>query len=428
MLKKTSLLLVLIGVLLVTACSPKTEQAPVSNNPAEDSNELPVVTEGEPAQPVIPVEGESMPCSTVYGYPVSEEIAQYQAAVAQQPPVTDEDWIYGNPDAPITVVEYEDFQCPACPGFSLGIKQLINDFPDTIRVVFRHLPLFTIHDKAYISSMAAEAAGAQGKFWEMHDVLYINQAAWTNLPEEEFVDWVISQADDLGLDIEQFEEDLYDEEVRAAMEETTQRRLASGINYTPFVAVNDRVWRNNQPNLYSLIGIYGYDGYEECPPWVIDPDSLYSAKLDTTAGEIEIELFADAAPMAVNSFVFLAQEGWFDNVYFHRVDEGFVAQAGDPSGTGYIGPGYTFANEVSGNLSFDRAGIVGMANAGADTNGSQFFITLGPATELDGGFTIFGEVTPESLDVLDQFDPRDPQTASGADDATVISSIEIIEE
>jgi len=426
-LKKTSILLVLIGVLLISACTPKATETPSSTSPEENQAESAVDNEEEPNQPEISIDGESMPCSTVFGYPVSEEIAQYQAAVDQQPPVTDEDWIYGNPDAPITVVEYEDFQCPACPSFSLGIKELIKEYPETIRVVFRHLPLPSIHDKAYISSMAAEAAGEQGKFWEMHDVLYINQAAWTNLPEKEFVDWVISQADSLGLDIERFEEDLYDEEVRAELESTNLRQLAGGLNYTPFVVVNDRVWRNNQPNLYSLIGIYAYDGYEECPLWVINQDSSYIARMDTSAGEIEIELFVDEAPMAVNSFVFLAQEGWFDDVYFHRVVEDFVAQAGDPSGLGVVGPGYTFASETSNDLSFDSAGIVGMANAGVDTNGSQFFITLAPATDLDGGFTIFGEVTPDSLDVLDQIALRDPQIAVDFEDATVINGIEIIE-
>jgi len=130
--------------------------------------------------------------------------------------------------------------------------------------------------------------------------------------------------------------------------------------------------------------------------------------LETSAGEIVIDLFPDVAPIAVNSFVFLAQNGWYDDVYFHRVLDGFVAQAGDPSGFGVIGPGYTFVNETDENLSFDRAGILGMANAGVDTNGSQFFITLAPTTDLDGNYTIFGEVIDESLSVLDEIARRDP--------------------
>ncbi len=99
-------------------------------------------------------------------------------------------------------------------------------------------------------------------------------------------------------------------------------------------------------------------------------------------------LYADKAPATVNSFVFLACKGYFNNLTFHRVLEGFMAQGGDPTGTGGGGPGYEFENEDS-DLVFDKAGVVAMANAGRDTNGSQFFITFGPQEFLNGGYTIF---------------------------------------
>ncbi len=424
---RKQILFLIIGILLFSACSSQTAEPTATSIPVDLTESTEIPTE-ETTEPVDVVEGDRMPCSTVYEYETDAETDQYQAVVDQQPPVTDDDWIFGNPDAPITVVEYEDFQCPACPSFSLGIKQLIAEFPSSIRVVFRHLPLPSIHDKAYISSMAAEAAGAQGKFWEMHDILYINQSAWTGLSEADFVDWVTGQAEALGLDIAQFEEDLYDEEARAALEETTEARLNMGMHYTPFVVVNDRIWRNNNPNLYGLIGIYEFGGYEACPPWVIDPEKSYTAVLNTSAGEIEIELYADIAPLAVNSFVFLSQEGWYDDVYFHRVVEDFVAQAGDPSGLGAVSPGYTFDNEIDNGLSFDSKGVLGMANAGPDTNGSQFFITLAPTTDLDGGYTIFGKVKEGSMSVLDNIALRDPSTAIDFEGATIINSIEIIEE
>jgi len=408
-------------LLLITACAPEAATTPAPQLTEEQNTEA-AVTETEPEEVV---SGDKMPCSTVYEYEVTAETAQYQNAVDQQPPITEEDWIYGDPEAPITVVEYADFQCPACVGFSLGIKELINEFPGTIRVVFRHLPLPSIHNLAYISAMAAEAAGAQGKFWEMHDLLYQNQQQWSAYSEKEFIDWALFQAEALALDIDQFTADLNDEEVRAEIEAINQERLSLGMAYTPFVVVNDRVWRENKPNLYSLIGIYEFGGYEECPPWVIEEGQRYTASLDTSAGQIDIELYADLAPLAVNSFVFLSQEGWFDEVYFHRVIDGFVAQAGDPSGLGAVGPGYTFENETGSELSFDRKGLLGMANAGADTNGSQFFITLAAATTLDGGYTLFGEVSEESLPILDEIARRDPQTASGFDDATIIYEITI---
>jgi cyclophilin family peptidyl-prolyl cis-trans isomerase/protein-disulfide isomerase len=422
--------LFVVGILMLSACQGGTDDA-TATEATTIKTDITATEEGaEPSTEVV-VEGEQMPCSPLFDYETTEEADFYQAVVDQLPPVTEDDWVFGDPDAPITIVEYEDFQCPACPGFSLYVKQLVEIFPSTIRVVFRHLPLPSIHDKAYISAMAAEAAGVQGKFWEMHDLLYENQNTWAGLSVDDFVDWVKTEGEGLELDVDQFEADLFDEEKRAALENTTNSRLESGLNYTPFVVINDRIYKNGKPNISSLIGYYHFDGFAECPPWVIDPEKTYTAVLDTTAGEIRIELFPDAAPLAVNSFVFLAQNGWFDDIYFHRVIEDFVAQAGDPSGIGNVGPGYTFANEISGNLSFDSAGILGMANSGADNNGSQFFITLAPATELDGGYTIFGQVDEGSLSVLDDIALRNPGSIDEAQDlkdATLIHGIEIIEE
>jgi cyclophilin family peptidyl-prolyl cis-trans isomerase len=114
----------------------------------------------------------------------------------------------------------------------------------------------------------------------------------------------------------------------------------------------------------------------------------------------------------VNSFVFLARQGWFDGVTFHRVIPGFVAQAGDPSGTGTGGPGYYFANEIRTDLGFDKPGMVGMANAGPDTNGSQFFIVYAPQPKLDGSYTVFAQVI-QGMDVVESLTPRDPQTSLG---------------
>jgi cyclophilin family peptidyl-prolyl cis-trans isomerase/protein-disulfide isomerase len=421
---KKILLTLLIGMFVIAACTSNTPEPTATQEP--DPTE--VITE-EPTEPAVetdPFEGERMPCTTVFDYETTAEIDQYQAVVDQAEPVTDEDWIYGDPNAPITIIEYEDFQCPACPGFSLSVKSLIEDFP-SIRVVFRHLPLPSIHDKAYISSMAAEAAGAQGKFWEMHDVLYTLQSEWSGMTEDDFVDWVTGKAEELELDLDQFELDLFDEEKRAELEAITEQRLSAGFNYTPFVVVNDRIYRNGNPNIFSLVGIYEFDGYEECPPWVIEPEKSYSAVIDTSAGEIEVELFADVAPLAVNNFVFLAQEGWFDEVYFHRVVEGFVAQAGDPSGLGVVGPGYSFVNETDNDLVYDAAGYLAMANSGVDRNGSQFFITLAPTPDLNGGYTIFGKVMEDSMALIQEIALRDPNTAVDFEDATIINGVEIIE-
>jgi cyclophilin family peptidyl-prolyl cis-trans isomerase/protein-disulfide isomerase len=421
---KKILFVVLLGVLILSACAPK-EADPIEVPAIEG------VVNDETSQQESASEPEDdptrMPCTTIYNYPTSTETDYYQAIVDQLPPLNEDDWVKGDPDAPITIFEYADFQCPACVGFAQFSGSLYELFPNSIKIVFRHLPLPSIHNLAFISGMAAEAAGAQGKFWEMHDFLYFSQGQWNQLTEDAFVDWIVEQAQIFELDIDQFRQDLLDEEKRAGLEEITAERLGMGLNYTPTVVVNGRIFRENKPDLFSLVGIHEFGGFESCPPWVIDPERSYTAILDTSAGEIEIDFYADVAPIAVNSFVFLAENGWFDEVYFHRVLPGFVAQAGDPSGLGVVGPGYKFINETENDLSFDRPGILGMANAGADTNGSQFFITLAPVTNLDGGYTIFGEVAPGSLGVLEKIALRDPQTAVGFDDATVINGIEIIE-
>jgi peptidylprolyl isomerase/peptidyl-prolyl cis-trans isomerase B (cyclophilin B) len=140
----------------------------------------------------------------------------------------------------------------------------------------------------------------------------------------------------------------------------------------------------------------------------IDPSKSYEALFKTEGGDFRVRLFPEQAPLTVNNFVFLARQGYFDNTTFHRVLPGFMAQGGDPTGTGGGGPGYTFEDEFDPSLRFDRPGLLAMANRGPDTNGGQFFITYAPTPHLDGLHTIFGEVM-EGAEVLDDLTPRDPQ-------------------
>ena len=147
--------------------------------------------------------------------------------------------------------------------------------------------------------------------------------------------------------------------------------------------------------------------YDAPPPMTIDMDKEYYATVKMAkGGEFVIQLYPDKAPLTVNNFVFLAREGFFDGVTFHRVLPDFMAQTGDPTGSGAGGPGYEFQNEDS-DLTFDKAGVVAMANAGRDTNGSQFFVTFGPQEYLNGGYTIFGQVI-EGMDVALGISLRDP--------------------
>jgi cyclophilin family peptidyl-prolyl cis-trans isomerase len=140
----------------------------------------------------------------------------------------------------------------------------------------------------------------------------------------------------------------------------------------------------------------------------INTEATYNATVTMESGsQFIIELLPKSAPQTVNSFIFLAQEGWFDGVTFHRVLPGFVAQTGDPTGTGIGSPGYTIPNEIDPTLSHSELGTVAMANSGPDTNGSQWYITLGNASQLDGSYTIFGRVI-EGMDIVQAITPRDP--------------------
>ena len=141
--------------------------------------------------------------------------------------------------------------------------------------------------------------------------------------------------------------------------------------------------------------------YKSAPAMVIDPKKHYTATFKTEQGNFVVELYADRAPKTVNNFVFLAREGFYDGVTFHRVIRNFMAQGGDPTGTGTGGPGYKFGDEFHPSLRHDDLGILSMANAGPGTNGSQFFITVAATPHLDNRHSIFGEVV-EGQDIADK--------------------------
>ncbi len=156
------------------------------------------------------------------------------------------------------------------------------------------------------------------------------------------------------------------------------------------------------------------DYYDEYPEMVIDPENEYEAVIETDKGNVRLRLFAEEAPLTVNNFVFLANQGFYDGLTFHRVIEDFMAQGGDPTGRGAGGPGYAFEDETENGLAFAEPGLLAMANAGADTNGSQFFITFAPTPWLDGNHTIFGQVI-EGEQVLSQLTRRQPGAATPGD-------------
>jgi len=168
----------------------------------------------------------------------------------------------------------------------------------------------------------------------------------------------------------------------------------------------------------------GKKTYAAPPPMTIDPNKKYTATIKMDIGDIMIELYPKDAPIAVNNFVFLARDHYYDGVTFHRVIAGFMAQAGVPTGTGAGGPGYSIKDEFNSRKFL--AGTVGMAKTSApNSGGSQFFIDFSPQPSLDGSYTVFGQLFAGG-DVLNKIAIRDPQTATQP--GTVINTIEILEQ
>lgn len=164
--------------------------------------------------------------------------------------------------------------------------------------------------------------------------------------------------------------------------------------------------------------------WNEAPAFTIDTSKSYRAVLDTNHGEITLELDPGRSPLTVNNFVFLAREGFYDGVIFHRCIPGFVIQGGDPTGTGRGGPGYKFRDELDGQGSYSR-GTVAMANSGPNTNGSQFFICVADVG-LPHSYTIFGEVT-SGLDAVDSIIAVPTDRSDRPEQDCVIASVAITE-
>jgi cyclophilin family peptidyl-prolyl cis-trans isomerase len=161
------------------------------------------------------------------------------------------------------------------------------------------------------------------------------------------------------------------------------------------------------------------------PQMEIDLKKSYTAILKTDNGDIKVQLFANKTPLTVNNFIFLTRQGFYDGTIFHRVISDFMAQGGDPTGTGMGGPGYRFSDEFNPSLRHDKPGVLSMANSGPNTNGSQFFITHVPTPWLDNKHSVFGQVT-NGMDVLLAIPPRDPNQRNSP--AVKLISVTILEE
>ncbi len=335
--------------------------------------------------------------------------------------VSAEDWSKGSVNASLTLIEYSDFQCPGCAGMSPVVDALVKDYGNQLRFVYRHFPLITIHDKAQITAESTEAAGAQGKFWEMYDVLFAKQAEWSSKPVTDMVTILVDYAKESGVaDLKQFEADLTSHKYEAKIQAAYNMAEQANLSGTPSFAVNQVDYPSEGFGLsyrgldvfLKLMKLRSEKWYAQ-PEQVIDPSKKYNATIKTEKGDIVVELYPDTAPLNVNSFAYLAKKGWYENLTFHRVLTGFMAQGGDPTGTGVGFPGYRCGDEVTPKHKFEGKGVVALANSGPGTNGGQFFITYAAAPNLNEGFTIIGQVI-KGQEIADKLTPRDPQNSPDA--------------
>lgn len=417
--KQKSLLAFIVLLFLVSACTtPPTQTSPTAVSPASPTA---ATTSGTPvsttAAPTSEANATIIPTTQFTASPaatckVVQAVPDAQADVVS---LMDSDTIdsrsMGPKNARFVIDVFSDFQCPFCASFAPSVYKLITDNPNDVRVVFHYLPLSSIHDKAVQAAQGAEAAARQGYFWAMHDALFAGQSQWQNMTAVDFTSWMTDQAKTLGMNSTKFASDLKSQDVIKAVNDSAAVAAKLNLNSTPSVIVN-RILRSSRNDVATITSYLEYIKTADradsaCPPMTVDAKKQYTATLKTEKGDIVIALYPDKAPWAVNSFVHLVQNGWYKGTGFFRVITGYIAQAGDPSNTGLGTPGYEFSNEVTPELRFDKPGMVGMANAGADTNGSQFFITYAAIPELDGKYTIFGEVL-SGMDVLNTIRPRDP--------------------
>ena len=371
----------------------------------------------QPAEPEVEPFGMLSPLEITPDPLTTTVLCTRQAALEEEALGADEHVTGAVEDYAATILIYNDFACEGCASTTTALNLVLELYPEDIRLVFRSFPN-TEEPNAMLAAQFAEAAGKQEKFWEAHDLLFSTQTEWLALDQDAIQEWVWLQAEVLELDAEQFAVDINSAEIFTTLAENINLARTYATS-APFVLVNDTslplyISSNADFLLYleTLMIPYGRHirnlEYSDCPAMTIDLEANYTATLVTDQGDIMIALYPSAAPFAVNNFIFLAEEDYYDNTPIYAVLEGIVVRAGDPSGTGWGTPGYMFGTEISDELSFDTSGVVAMSIAAPGLVNSQFFITMTGLPGMNGEYTIFGEVI-DGMDVVRNLTPRDPE-------------------
>ena len=408
--KKTVLFLTIILILsLIASCNKTT---------IPTSDVVPTVTK-------ITVVPTTSPCVPVAAAPTPGPDSE-----SLFPLITEADHIRGPEGAEVTILMYGDLQNDNSGLFDGVVNRLLDNNPNDVRFISRIFPLVGRNDKAVLAAQAVEAAQKQNMFWELHDLLYSQQENWVDLSVDDFERWVTVQASALGMDAGQFQADLKSEAVVDLVQKNFETAQEFGPFGVPLIIINGEIYLGPQDygslnDIVQLI-LLGKRQLAECPPVIVDRTKQYIATLHTEKGDVVVQLFADKTPVTVNSFLYLVQSGWYQDITFHRVIPDLYAQTGDPSGTGKGTPGYFVITEILPELTFDKPGMVAMVNSGPDTSGGQFFITYAAIPELNGRYTIFGEVL-SGMDVLKSLTPRNPQIGVETPPGDRLISIDIEE-
>jgi len=374
-------------------------------------------TVAAPTEPLQPTAGPSRtpiqlgPTSTVLASTPTSTRPPPAPTLLPLPEISPSDWSLGPLEAPAALLVYADFQSPGSVNVLRAALQLADAHPEALRLVIRHLPLIPSFDKDSLAGQAVEAAGAQGEFWPMTRALVERHAEWSVQSPEDFREWLIALAGELGLEVSAFKADLDNGRYAAFMLASYEDAVASGLPGPPVMFLNSLLFRvpPTQENLEAAVRleILASQAYPEPPTITIREGADYFATLVLDEGEIVIQLLPESAPMAVNSFVFLARQDWFDGTAIYRVVPSGWVEAGDPSGTGLGDAGYHLPDEIDSARTFDEPGMVALASVGPDTGGSRFLITLAPLPALNGTRTIFGRVV-QGLELLQDLPARDP--------------------
>ncbi len=333
------------------------------------------------------------------------------------PAVTDDDLVYGPADAKYTFITYSNFTCSHCANLEPMLEKIQELFPDDVRVVFRYV---TTGGNSYIAALAAEAANNQGKFTEMKDVLFANQATWYYYEEDEFYTWLDDQANSFNMDVAQFDADMKDADLVAKVDHSRELVDALGITGTPTLYINNRQYIQNRSVALFAIVIDLFENSDRmlgnCPSVDAHFSKTLQAVISTTKGDIVVDLDTDKAPYTVAYFKYLAENGWYNNNNVIVSNSEYII-SGDPSNTEYGDPGFAFYNELSSDQTLDEEGLlVSFNQLGTGYNTGMFMITKGAVTDYQFpyGFSVFGKVV-EGMDVLNSFtdrsfslDPADP--------------------